>query len=234
MGRGSSSSSGGSRGSSSSGGFSRGSSSRSYRSSSSRSYHYDSTSSSYDYNSNSSNNGSGSSKVGLIIVGVIFLLVSIIAVTSIISNMSNIGKYKSVTATSIKNTYLNGWYYTTYTYEIDNVEYENMSQVGWEEPEILYRNITIYYKIDDPNYITEEKPADLTSSIISLVICSGIGIGTIFIFVKVAKSKKEKEEIEESIKKELTSTEVICRYCGSNYNKDLTSCPNCGANKTKQ
>lgn len=234
MGRGSSSSGGSSRGSSSSG-FSRGSSSRSYRSSSSsRSYHYHSSSHSSNYDSNSSNNGSGTSKVVLIIFGIIFLIISVFSVSSIISDLGEMGKYQSISAKSVKNTYLNGWYYTTYTYEINNIEYENMSQVGWEEPELLNRNITIYYKIDDPNYITEEKPADLFSSIVGIVICSGIGIVAIIILVKAFKIKKEKEKIEQTITKELDSKEFICKYCGSNYSKDLTSCPNCGANKGKQ
>lgn len=226
MGRGRSSS-GGSRGSSSS-------SSRGSSFSSSRGSHYSGRSNHHHYHHHYYGSSS-SSRSAFIAFGIFLLIVAIMLIISTISTFSMLGKYEQVNGTVIKNTYSNGWYYTTYAYTVDGVDYENISQEGWEFPESNEQAV-IYYKVENPNIITEKEPVNIESCIITSLLCIASSTGAIILLTKAFKKKKLTDSIDADTSTTLTTNtvtkaEAICSYCGTKYDKTLTSCPNCGANR---
>lgn len=204
MGRGSSSG-GGSRGSSSS--SSRGSSSSSRSSGSSRSW----------ISSDSSISGGVRNYITIIIFSLILLTIGIVQYV-------DAKKYLPTNAVCVENKLLNDYYYTTYEYEIDGIEYRNRSQEGWELPEIIGETVVIYYLKDNPNYITE-KEQPTTINIVFIII--GVELTVVYGFLLVKNIKKEqqkKQEKEQEIKKYAT-----CVYCGGKCEITDTKCSNCGA-----
>lgn len=234
MGRGRSSSSG--RGSSSSRGssFSRGSS----RSSSGSSWSSSRSGGRTVIWHTSSHNGNGS--FTLLPIAIFLIAIGAVALFIIVPSMFTGFKYAEVSARCIKNEEYSGWYYTTYEYEIDGVEYTSESQEGWEFPEVIGKNVTIYYLKDDPSIITEENPG-FTSADLPILACGvvfvGAGIGLIFLNKKL-KAKQASQQLSESntsisIENNQPKAQVAektkCSYCGCKYDASLDSCPNCGA-----
>ena len=126
MGRGSSSS-GGSRGSSSSGGSSRGSSSwgsssrgwssSSRRWSSGRTHNTVIIGGHRHYHDGGSSSGGGQ---GIpIFIGIVFLIFGVLMSGLSIHSFIQYNKYDTVLARCVDNTYIGGWYYTTYEYTVD-------------------------------------------------------------------------------------------------------------------
>lgn len=243
MGRGSSSG-GGSRGSSSSGGSSRGSSSWGSSRGWSSSSRGSSWSSSRGTTRNTviigghthhSNGGSGNGRSIPIILGIFFLfLFGLPLVILSINSFFEYNRYDTVVAECIDNTYIDGWYYTTYNYTINGTNYTSTSDLGWEYPETDdYEEI--YYLKSNPYYITEENPVDLGTSIPILIgglLFSTVGVLSIVIGAKSRKKTANNTPIEEpKIINTSQSQETVnrCSYCGSKYDKSLHSCPNCGA-----
>lgn len=230
MGRGRSSSGGGGRGFSSSGGRGRSSSSWS------RGGHSHTTVIIGGGRRYYSSGGSSSGRGGLIFMGIVFLLFGVAMLFASIAGFNSSSKYAKVQAEAIENTYMNGWYYTTYEYTIDSIDYVNRSNEGWEFPEVEGRVVTIYYLKNNPNEITEKAPASKSTGFIILgagLLFGGIGVA---LLVWAVKSKKEVNnepplatenvnEIKEG------SNDVTCPYCGSKYNRNLSSCPKCGAGR---
>ncbi len=237
MGRGRSS--GGSRGSNSFGGGSRGmsrSSVRSNRSGRSWGGHHHTTV--FIGGHRHYHGGGGSSIVG-IVVGAIFVLVGLFVMFSGLSSCASTNKYATVDAECIKNEYVSGWYYTTYEYSVDGVDYTNRSNEGWELPETVGKVVTIYYLKSDPNEITEENPNDNGEGgvvVFAGLICAGLGALPLVLCIKELKKKKENSAnpendsstIQPTIKEE---THNKCPYCGSKYKKTSDSCPKCGASR---
>lgn len=226
MGRGRSSS--GSRGRSSSG--SRGRSSSSFRSSG-RYRRRNSTTviiggESYD---SSSSTGRGT----LIFMAIILLLFGIAAIWASVKNIIENSQYAPVEAVCLDNDRVGSWYYTTYSYSVDGIDYENRSTEGWEFEEIIGNTVTIYYFKANPNKISEKLPASgetLALTIIIGLVFSAVGV---YLIVRVIKAKGKKSDAENEtpetpIKEQ---TDATCVYCDSKYSKKLNSCPNCGASR---
>ncbi len=239
MGRGRSSSGGGSRGSSSSSsrGFSSSSRGRSSSSSRSSSYHYHNSTRVY-YSGGSTTSSNISGKGVLIAMGVIFLLIGLSLLIVGIRSFGIENDYKKVQAVAIDNDYINTWYYTTYEYEINGVEYTNRSQEGWEYPETIGKIVTIYYLKDNPNYITEKTPnSDGTSTAVTIggLVFGLVGVGLIVGGVKTKQQKDTETKQINTISQEepqVKETKIRCPYCHSYHDKNVDSCPNCGASKS--
>ena len=233
MGRGSCSSGG--RGSSSSGGGSGFSSSRGWsRSSYSRSRSSSSSIRSSGSSSYSSSSGSGAPPV---ILGIIFLIFGIAIIAAGLAGFIKAGKYSTTYGTAIENNNAHGWYYTTYSYYVDGESYVNESQEGWEYPETVGKTVKLYYLKSNPNYITEKDPANTDDGPVIIIIgCVFGGIGldlTIYSINAKREDKKQLAEAKEDKPLPLlfnnTDNKIACPYCGTKYNKNSTSCPNCGA-----
>ena len=234
MGRGRSSSGGGSRGGSSWGGSSRGSSSWSSGSRMRTRVHSSGGRTTIIYSDGSHGNGSG----GLIIVfifGIIFCLVGAFAFCGGIGNIIKSLQYDSVYAVCVDNEYRGGWYYTTYSYEIDGNYYINQSNQGWELPEDKGVSVKIYYEKNNPAEISEDNPSPIGEGI--MITIGGllfIGFGTFPIILSI-KEKKKLKNVEATtsqpsvINEPVKEDKNICPYCGTKYDKDLSSCPKCGA-----
>lgn len=194
------------------------------------------------YSNNGNHSSSGSSKAGLLIATILLLLMAIGCTFATVSSFKSHNAYESVEAIAVDNTVISGWNYTTYTYVIDNVVYTNRSETGWEIPEKDNATVTIYYLKSNPNVITEEAPTSLTTCIVVLVISVAL-YGISAILIKQLLKRKPKEalaEVTEDGKAQggttITETKtpdpisyVVCPYCGTKYNKALTTCPNCGS-----
>lgn len=227
MGRGRSSSGGG-RGSSSS--SSRGGSSRSYGRHGGRSHttvivgghgHY--------------HHSSGSPVIG-VVVGIIFCLVGLFCVFGGFGKIIDASKYETVQAECVMNEESHGWYYTTYEYTVDGVEYTNRSMEGWEFPEDIGKVVEIYYSKSNPNEIWEEKPATSGEGLIIVfvgLVCAGMGAIPMVICIKeIKKSKQTRAEGDSTPTLEKPQeTHNKCPYCGARYKKTSDSCPKCGASK---
>ena len=229
-GRSSSSSRGGSssRGRSSSRSLSR--SSRSIRSSGGVSFSFG-----YHHHDHHNHHGHGGyvslGKTGSIILAIVFiffgLMLAAFGATALVKRM----QYGKVDATCIDNDYIDGWYYTTYTYEVDGVNYTSMSSEGWELSEIEGKTVTIYYLKSNPNQITELSPSN-NKGILLLFGLIFTGAGVLVIVVKLKNKNKAADEVEESNENSSIVTDsnekVSCSYCGTKVSNDKTSCPNCG------
>lgn len=186
-------------------------------------------------------------KAGCIAGGIICLLLGIVVFVAIISGIVDANRYASVKGTCISNEYAGGYYYTTYSYEVDGKSYINRSDVGWELAEDEGKVVTIYYEKDNPNNITEEKPGMgpgviIAVSCISLIFIS-FGIALIINGIKMKnveenagglsqeETEMEEQEIPIAPAAPQEPQEVQCSYCGSKYKKSLSSCPRCGAGK---
>lgn len=235
MGRGRSSfggSSGGSRGSSNWGGFS------SRGRSSMRSSHRHTTliigggRSSY---SGSGEGGGNGTTVG-IIVGAFFALFGMIILLLGIYECSQVCQYGKTSAYCVGNEYSHGWYYALYDYNVDGKEYDAIrSNQGWEFKEEVGEKVTIYYLKSDPAEISEDCPAKIGTGIGEIafsLIFGGMGVLAMVICIRQSKRAKvvDSPKVEE-IENVEESTEKVCSYCGSKYDKSLNSCPKCGASK---
>lgn len=234
MGRGRSSSSG--RGSSSSSG--------SWSSSRGSSRSGSSSRTTVIWHSRSSYHGNGS--FSLLPIAIILLIIGAIMTMFIVPSIFEGFNYGSVSAKCIKNVERNTWYYTTYEYVVDGVEYVNESEEGWEFPETVGKTVTIYYLKDDPTSITEKNPGiDSADGIILVIGLVFVGVGIYLIFLsKKLKAKKEigNNGVEERDfnNQEISNTnsrmpeKIKCHYCGCKYNPSLNSCPSCGAGNIKE
>lgn len=231
MGRGRSSSSGGSRGSS----FS--SSSRGRSSSSSRGrIHTGGHHTTVIIGGHHHSHGRAS-KASVISGGIVCLVIGVIVLIASICGVVDANKYASVKGTCLKNEYSGGWYYTTYEYVVKGKNYVNRSNEGWEFPEDVGKTVTIYYEKDNPNNITEEKPG-MGGGVLLAVSLIGLTFTTIGVICIVNGIKmKREEEIAEGYSNSSTSSSSVeekfttCAYCGSKYKSELSSCPKCGAGK---
>ncbi len=235
MGRGRSSSGG--RGSSSSSGGSSFSSTRGRsRSSSNRSWSSSSIRSSTSSGSTSYSGGSSSGAPPLML-GIIFMIFGIAIISAGLVGFIKADKYSITYGTAIENNISHGWYYTTYSYQIDGVSYVNESQEGWQYPETKGKTVKLYYLKSNPNHITEKEPSNTEDGPIIIIIgCVFGGIGlAVFIFSINAKREekkqlaKTKEMLEIPLPAQNVDNKVTCPYCGTKYNKNSSSCPNCGA-----
>ena len=190
------------------------------------------------HSSSGGSHGSGSGSFSLLPVAIFLIIFGAIVLFAVVPSIFNSFDYGKVSAVCLENDKIGGWYYTTYEYEVDGVEYTNRSEEGWEFPETIGKNVTIYYLKDDPNVITEQNPGFTTADGIWLVIGIGFvagGIGLIFLNKKIKAQKKLEEasqsQTTEQVLIEKKDTKVKCPYCGSSYDNNETSCPNCGSNK---
>ena len=177
---------------------------------------------------------SGSPIIG-IIVGAIFCMVGLGTVFGGIGEFFDSFKYSTVQAECVMNEKAGGYYYTTYDYTVNGVDYTSRSMVGWEIPEIEGNIVTIYYLESDPNVIYEENPASKTEAVIIIfagLVCAGIGSIPLFVCIKEIKRTKQTssgDSVEENPAKQETSNR--CPYCGGRYSKNSHSCPKCGARR---
>ena len=224
MGRGRSSSGGGGRGGSSLGG--RGwSSSRGIRSGGSRTTVIIGGRRYY---------GGGGGNSSFIPVMIFLVIFAICTLWGGISTIAEANKYATANGVALSNRYSGTWYYTTYEYTVKGQEYVNESDVGWELPEEVGKTVTIYYLKDNPNHITEEKPADRTGGIVCLVISGAFIAGIVALARAEIKRKKRQQEgepvdMEQPQAKQIEDNKIRCPYCGTKHDKNLSSCPNCGA-----
>ena len=229
MGRGRSSSSGGSRGSSSFGGGSRGISRSSVRSGSRSHMHSHTTvfvGGGHHYHNRDAGPGT------FIFMAVIFIFFGLMALGFGIGMFAEAAKYSSVNAKCIENEKVNGWYYTTYEYTVKGTEYENRSNEGWEFPEDEGAVVKIYYLKSDPNEITEERPGDIGAGIgLTFFALIFTGAGVLLIAQAVKLKNKASQSTDETTVGEKVENHIKCPYCGSRYNKSSNSCPKCGASK---
>lgn len=172
------------------------------------------------YSSNNFNN-----KTGYVILSIVFLIFGFAAnVVSIMGFVEN-SKYGKTIGVCTDNTFSLGWYYSTYSYSVDNNLYINTSSEGWEYPESVGKTVTIYYLKSNPNEITEKLGTSLETAIIFNIMSLGLIVGSIVFAVlaeNVVKKKKNKY-------KEIEEMSIKCTYCGTKLKKDSHSCPNCGA-----
>ncbi|MBQ3502297.1 MAG: zinc ribbon domain-containing protein [Clostridia bacterium] len=164
---------------------------------------------------------------------IFFIIFAICTLATGISTIAEASKYSTVNGVAISNRDSGVWYYTTYEYTIDGTEYVNESDVGWEIAEDEGKIVKLYYLKDDPNFITEEKPADMMGGVACLIISSAFIAGiVIFIRLEIKNRKKLKEgelvEVEQTSSKS-SDDKIKCPYCGTKYDKNDSSCPNCGA-----
>ena len=228
MGRGRSSSGG--RGSSSSGSSRGSSSSSSWSRTSTRVYSRSSGVTSHSNNARSSD-------APPLFLGIIFMIFGIAIIAAGLAGYINAAKYSTTYGTAIENTVSHGWNYTTYNYEVKGVEYTNMSQEGWEFPETTGKTVRLYYLKSNPNYITEKKPYTTEDGPIIIIFGSvfgGVGLVALVISINSKRKSKKQPTAPVEVAAEVTlvrqlDNKVVCPYCGTKYNKDLTSCPNCGA-----
>ena len=221
-------SSSGGRGSSSSGG-SRGSSSRSSRSSSR--VHI------VHHRSGTSHHSSSGGKPPFLVMAIFFLIFGLSAIYGGIGFIVQGNEYGSVQATAISNDYIGGWYYTTYEYTINDIEYESRSSEGWEYPEEIGSIVTIYYLQSNPYEITELEQEGMDIEAVIMFI----GLGAVFVgasvllFMNAKKAKAQaveaKKEVETMLTGKVDPDFVKCAYCDSTYSKGLPSCPRCGAGR---
>lgn len=224
MGRGRSSSSS-SRGRSSSG--SRGGSSRSSGSSRSISYIGGHRSHTTVIVGGGGHFSSGSSRFNNIFAAIVLIIIGLFPLSIGISGFIRNGAYAKTTGTCIDNTYSMGWYYTTYVYTVDGIDYINRSNEGWEFEEVIGKSVKIYYLKSDPNEITELLPTDTAQNLIIFFI--GVAFITpAIIMIVITLKKKDKDKLEEL---EPEQKVKICQYCGSKFTDDDISCRNCGAGK---
>jgi len=235
MGRGSSSSRGSSRSSSSSG---RGSSRSSWSSSSDRSWRSSRSRGTTVIWYNSNGTSSGSAHFSIIPLAILLIIFGAIAMFVGVSSIFSGFKYSSVSAECVDNDFIGGWYYTTYEYEVDGVEYTSRSTEGWELPEIEGKIVTIYYLKDDPSVITEENQGFSTDQIVWVlfgVAFIGGGIGLIFLNKKMKAKKQLEASSDNQSQLEDTPSDIEpisktkCKYCGTSYDSNEISCPSCGA-----
>jgi hypothetical protein len=177
--------------------------------------------------------GSGSPVVG-IVVGIIFCLVGLFCVFGGFGKVIDSSKYETVQAECILNEKSNGWYYTTYEYTVNGVEYTNRSMEGWEFPEDVGKVVEIYYLKSDPNEIWEKKPATVGEGLIIVfvgLVCAGMGAIPMVICIKEMKKSKQNSGKGDSAPEKTQETHNKCPYCGARYKKTSDSCPKCGASK---
>ncbi|MBE7074521.1 MAG: hypothetical protein E7376_00855 [Clostridiales bacterium] len=192
----------------------------------------------------------GSSRHGIFIVGghkcttgalfcgaIITLFIGFCAIIGAISSISIKDDYSEVVGQCVENTYSDGWYYSTYQYTIEGVNYENTSEEGWEYPEIIGKQVVIFYLISNPNIITEKDPVgNIPATIIAAIVLFALGGFVLYLAIKQYKKNKEVKNIQE--KKDFQvglniPKDIECRYCGGNYKENLNTCPHCGAAKNK-
>ena len=182
--------------------------------------------------------GSGSPWVG-IIVGAIFFFVGISVLFGGLSFLFDASKYSTVQAECVLNEKSYGYYYTTYDYTVDGVDYTNRSEQSWEFPEEIGKVVTIYYLESNPNKIYEEIPEDADKSgstfmIFGGLLFAGVGALTFVLCLKLIKNRKNGDDSSDqggSLEREEQPENRYdrCPYCGSKYNKNSGSCPKCGA-----
>lgn len=234
-GRGSSSSS--SRGSSSSSGMR----SSSWRSGGRRNWH--SSHRTVIFWGNGSGGGPASIKA-LLVTGIFLFIFGGIILCCMLPAFFNGFKYAEVEAKCISNQERNSWYYTTYEYEVDGIEYVNESDEGWEFPETVGKTVTIYYLKDNPDFITELNPGleggDFVFVITGLAFVV-TGVVLIVLYNKKKKLQNQGQETENSTSEGIgeqqnqsqSSNMVRCIYCGCRYDGTKSECPSCGAKKIK-
>lgn len=226
-------SSGGSRGSSSSGG-SRGMSRSSFNSgSSSRRYGGGNRTTVIIGGGHHGHYHGGSAGPGTyIFMAVIFIMFALMGLGFGINMIAEANRYDSVLAKCVDNEKTHGWYYTTYQYTVDGNFYENRSMEGWEFPEDINAVVEIYYLKSDPNCITEERPGSIGGGIGLILFAAAFGgVGALLIRTAVKSKNKLKSSSEGTPVEEKEETHIRCPYCGSGYDKKLSSCPKCGASK---
>ena len=127
----------------------------------------------------------------------------------------------------------NGYYYSSYKYTVDGVEYNRQSKVGWTLLEPI--DAELYYLKSDPNVIYEtEAKSDMSSTnglyiflavlfgIITIVIYAG-GINKYQLDPAYVEEQKRQEEAKQMEGKRK------CPYCKSIMDASENKCPNCGA-----
>jgi hypothetical protein len=165
-------------------------------------------------------------------MSVIFMLFGIMGLCFGIGLIAEACKWDSTLGTCLSNEKMHGWYYTTYSYQVDGTPYVSRSNEGWEFPEDENAEVTIYYLKSDPNEITEERPGSIAGGI-GLFVFASIFVGAGVLLLKTAKKAKGKvsESLNSSPVEAKTDSKIKCAYCGSKYDSNLNSCPKCGAGK---
>ena len=237
MGRGRSSSGGSSRGSSSS--SSRGGSRSSWSRGSSRSSWGSSRHTTVVIGGGGHSYHTGSAASTRIVPAVIlFIFGTIITIFSFLMLVDRLS-YGSTYGTCLDNDYLGGWYYTSYSYTVDDRDYVNRSEEGWEFPEVKGNTVKIYYKKSNPNIITEKEPAGIVGCVAAFLVATGLNAGGVALVIAHVKAKKKENDVAVSNTTSLSteahiepeSTHTVCSYCGGIYLKTAQKCPHCGASK---
>ena len=193
------------------------------------------TSSNVEKKNDNKNQGVSAGKI----VALVFLII-IGAISLIIGSGKLIvnSRWDSVQATCVSNSYKYHYYYTTYTYKVDGINYENESNTGWDLKEEVGAIVEIYYLKSNPNEIDELLPNDPTGATTATVLGSiFVALGILLLVLEIRKNKKKKNG-ELANNKNLTENKLddklVCSYCGSKFYKrkhgNIDNCPNCGAN----
>lgn len=160
--------------------------------------------------------------------------------------------YTQINATATDYDYKNGYYYTSYDFDINGTHYSVESKVGWTKLEnmegktyteeniqnyYLNKEYAIYYKNSDPYTIYEvEAKSDMpTSSGIYIFFAVATGIVAIAIFAG-GLYKYELDPEYEARQREIERNKPVdgkrkCNYCNSLIDEKADKCPNCGASQ---
>ncbi len=184
---------------------------------------------------------SGSPVVG-IIVGGIFALIGLFTLLGGVASLLISPDYLPVNAKYV--SYDKGredWYYRTYDYTVDGVDYTNRSMQSWEfaDEQSVGKYFTIYYLESDPNEIYEVVPkTDVGGDLIMIfvgLIFAAVGSVVFIACIKGLKKGKNSSDSNGDDSGDSSSGEVQhtrCQYCGTRYSKNSNNCPQCGASKS--
>lgn len=177
--------------------------------------------------------GGGHGSGSLVPMIVVFFIIALVTLFAGVGLSINNSKYDSVYGTAVDNRDSGVWYYTTYSYTVDGIHYVEESDVGWELPEDIGKNVKLYYEKDTPSVITEENPKTPGFAIVILFIFSGsFGTGAIMIIRSIIKGKKDKTGSYDIGGSDTDSSgeksETRCPYCGAKHN-GKGACSSCGA-----
>ena len=170
-------------------------------------------------------------KSAYIIASFFFLMFGLFLILGLIAMVNEVNSFAPVQGTCVKNERVNGWYYTTYEYTVNGIDYRERSNEGWEFEEELGEVVTIYYEKDNPKNIQETKPelGDAWIAAVLAVVFTSVGV---WLLVKGVKMKNDQEA---TVNKAPAIDNIpnndgytTCSYCGSKYKKELDSCPKCG------
>ena len=140
------------------------------------------------------------------------------------------------TGTCVLNEQTGIWHYSTYEYTVDGQYNRERSEEGWEFPEEIGDNVTIYYLKSNPEKITENAPDSTGGWLMTSfgLVFAVIGVGAMLSQGKKKTSSREVAQSQPVAQEAPKSQKRRCSYCGASYGGEKRNCPKCGASQNRE